>query len=280
MRSSLAVSLLVCALLGGSAEAATKRAVKPVETIPFTYNLYDSVTGHPVVGAEVRSGTQLAITDAQGGFTIAVLGGGRWTMVTVHRTGYDDLTFNVSFPVAPSVPISTPLPPNAVITYPVNPSTPAPTPVPAPAPTPTPVPAPPPAGIPLTPHAPVSVQLTSGQTVHLDADSVQFAYVLPFETPQGSNAASFCRSDGTAWTPDRSEISQITGPATTITNSACCKLGPLLGVDVKLKSGGQTLKVTFADSCFGYDIDFVGRDHESAQYLYFNFKDVALITFP
>ena len=279
MRSSLAVSLLVCALLGGSAEAATKRAVKPVETVPFTYNLYDSVTGHAVVGAEVRTGTQLAITDSQGAFTLAVLGAGRPTMITVHRTGYDDLTFIVSYPASPSIPVSTPLPTpsNPVITYPVNPSTPVPTPTPTSTPVP---PAQPSAGIPLTPHATVSVQLTSGQTVHLDADSVQFAYVLPFETPQGSNTASFCKSDGTAWTPDRSEIWQITGPATTISNGACCKLGPLLGVDVKMKNGGETFKVTFADSCFGYDIDFVGRDHESAQYLYFNFKDVTLITFP
>jgi hypothetical protein len=123
------------------------------------------------------------------------------------------------------------------------------------------------------------VQLTNGQTVHLDSDSVQFAYVLPFETPQSSNSASLCKGDGTAWTPDRADFAQITGPATPVTNSACCKLGPLLAIDVKMKSG-DSAKVTFADSCFGYDIDFVGRDHESAQYVYFNFKDVALITFP
>jgi hypothetical protein len=53
----------------------------------------------------------------------------------------------------------------------------------------------------------------------------------------------------------------------------------MLAIDVKMKNG-DTERVTFADSCFGYDIDFVGRDHGSAQYVYFNFKDVALITFP
>lgn len=248
--------------------AATKRAVQPVATIPFSYNLYDATSGHPVVGAEVRSGTQLAISDAQGNFTIPVLNG-RPTLVIVHRTGYDDLMFSVTVSGS-SIPVSFPLPgAGPVITYPN-----VPPPVSQPAP-----PTPPAIGIPLQPRATVSVQLASGQTAHLDADSVQFAYVLPFATPEGSNSASFCRSDGTAWTPDRGEFAQVTGPATSTTNSTCCKLGPLLAVDVKMKSG-ESAKVTFTDSCFGYDIDFVGRDHDSAQYVYFNFKDIAQIVFP
>ena len=271
MRSSLAVTAMVCLALAAPALAATKRAVKPVEMVPFSYNLYDSVTGQAVIGAEIRTGTQVAITGTHGEFTILILGGGRPTAVVVHRTGYQDLTFIVSLTGA-SIPVSAPLPssPAPVISYPNG----APSPV---------TPATPPAvgssGIPLQPLASVSVQLTSGQTVHLDVDSVQFAYVLPFETPQGANNASFCKSDGTSWSPDRAEFAQITGPGTSLSNSTCCKLGPLLAVDVKMKSG-ETARVTFADSCFGYDIDFVGRDHESAQYVYFNFKDIALITFP
>jgi hypothetical protein len=271
MRPSLVVSLLVCALVAGSSLAATKRAVQPLGMILFTYTLYDATTGHPVVGAEVRSGTQLAISDAQGTFTIPILNG-RPTLVIVHRTGYDDLMFSVTLSQVSAIPVSTPLPGGApVITYP---NSPPPAPQPAPQPPTTPA-----NGIPLQPRATVSVQLTSGQTTHLDADSVRFAFVLPFATPEGSNSASFCKSDGTAWTPDRAEFAQIAGPATSTTNSTCCKLGPLLAVDVKMKSG-ESAKVTFADSCFGYDIDFVGRDHDSAQYVYFNFKDVALIVFP
>jgi hypothetical protein len=276
MRPSLVVSLLVCALVAGPSLAATKRAVQPLGMIPFTYTLYDATTGHPVVGAEVRSGTQLAISDVHGSFTIPILNG-RPTLVIVHRTGYDDLMFSVTLSQGGSIPVSFPLPGGTppIITYPnAPPPVSQPTPQPAPAPPTTPTNA-----IPLQPRATVSVQLTSGQTTHLDADSVQFAYVLPFATPEGSNSASFCKSDGSAWTPDRAEFAQIAGPATSTTNSTCCKLGPLLAVDVKMKSG-ESARVTFADSCFGYDIDFVGRDHESAQYVYFNFKDIALIVFP
>jgi hypothetical protein len=266
----------VCALIASPLLAATKRAVQPLATVPFSYNLYDVTTGHPVVGAEVRSGTQLAISDAQGNFTIPVLNG-RPTLVIVHRTGYDDLMFSVTLTQGSSIPVSTPLPGGIpVITYP---NLPPPVSQPSPQPAPQPTPSPSQTGIPLQPRATVTVQLTSGQTTHLDADSVQFAFVLPFATPEGSNSASFCKTDGTAWTPDRAEFAQIAGPATLTTNNACCKLGPLLAVDVKMKSG-ESAKVTFADSCFGYDIDFVGRDHDSAQYVYFNFRDVALVVFP
>jgi len=281
MRRSIPISLLVCALVAGSALAATKRAIQPLGMVAFSYSLYDATTSHPVVGAEVRSGSQLAITDAQGNFTIPILNG-RPTLVTVHRTGYDDLLFSVTLSQGSSIPVSTPLPSGGtpVITYPnAPPPVSQPSPQPAPQPTPQPQPTPPANGIPLQPRATVTVQMTSGQTTHLDADSVQFAYVLPFATPEGSNSATFCRSDGTAWTPDRAEFAQIAGPATSTTNTACCKLGPTLAVDVKMKSG-ESARVTFTDSCFGYDIDFVGRDHDSAQYVYLNFKDVALIVFP
>jgi hypothetical protein len=262
MRITIVVSLLVC-LLAVPAPAATKRAVKPLQLVAFTYSLYDSATQQPVIGAEVRAGSQFTTSDTTGSFTLQVPLG-RPTSVTVHRTGYDDLTFTVLVPFNDtSIPVSFPLGPTPVITFPnggppQNSST----------------------GVAVQAQAPVSVRLTSGQTVHLDADSVQFAYVLPFETPQGANNASFCMPNGAPWTPDRSDFSQIIGPATSLTNPACCKLGPLLAINVKMKGSSLPIQVAFADSCFGYDMDFVGRDHESAQYLYFNFKDIALITFP
>jgi hypothetical protein len=261
MRSTILVSLLVCLLAGLPATGATKRAVKPVGLVAFTYSLYDATTQQPVIGAEVRSGSQFTTTDSSGLFTLQVPMG-RPTGVTVHRTGYDDLTFSVTMPFNDSIPISVPYSPIPVITYPNG----------APQTSNT--------GVALQPRTPVFVRLTSGQTVHLDADSVQFAYVIPFETPQASNNASFCTGQGFASTPDRGDFSQIIGPAVPVTNAACCKLGPMLGVSVKLKGTSLAVPVAFADSCFGYDIDFVGRDHESAQYLYFNFKDIALITFP
>jgi hypothetical protein len=248
MRITFGVSLVVCLVAAVPATSATKRAVQPVALAAYRGTLLDAVTQAPVAGVELRSGSQMAISDASGDFTLQVPIG-RPVLVTAHRTGYQDTTFTALVPFNSSgIPVSAPLPqPGGLIG--------------------------------LQPLPTVLVQLTFGQTVHLDSDSVQFAYVLPFETPQGTNNASFCKSDGTSWNPDRGEFAQITGPATSVTSSACCKLGPMLAVDVKMKNG-DAAKVTFVDSCFGYDIDFVGRDHESAQYVYFNFKDIALITFP
>jgi|GEM_PF-1597978 len=263
MRITKVVSVLVCLFAAFAAAGATKRAVKPLTAVPFTYSLYDSATQQPVIGAEVRTGTQFATSDTSGSFTLQ-LPLGRPTTVTVHRTGYDDLVFNVLIPYNDvGIPVSFPLGPAPVLTFPnggppQNSQT----------------------GVALQAQTPVSVRLTSGQTVHLDADSVQFAYVLQFETPQAANNASFCMPNGVLWSPDRSEFSQIIGPATSLSNAACCKLGPLLAVNVKMKGTSLPIQVAFADSCFGYDIDFVGRDHESGQYVYLNFKDVALITFP
>jgi hypothetical protein len=263
MRITKVVSLLVCLIAATAAMAATKRAVKPLTLVPFKYSLYDSATQQPVIGAEVRSGTQFTTTDTTGSFTLQ-LPLGRPTSVTVHRTGYDDLTFNVLLPYNDtSIPVSFPIGPPPVLTFPNG----------GPAQNST-------TGVALQPEPPVSVRLTSGQTVHLDADSVQFAYVLQFETPQAANNASFCMPNGAGWSPDRSEFSQIIGPATSLSNAACCKLGPMLAVNVKMKGSSLPIQVAFADSCFGYDIDFVGRDHESGQYVYLNFKDIALITFP
>ena len=263
MRSTIAVSFLVCLLAAFPAASATKRAVKPILPVYFTYTLYDTTTQQPVIGAEVRSGTQSTISDVSGNFSLQVTPG-RPTAVTVHRTGYDDLTFTVVIPTNDvGIPVSFPLPTAPAITFPNG----------APPQTVS-------SGIALQSQTPVTVRLTSGQTVHLDADSVQFEYVLPFETPQGANNASFCMSSGIVWAPDRSEFSQIIGPATSISNAVCCKFGPLLAVNVKMKGTNLPIQVAFADSCFGYDIDFVGRDHESAVYVYLNFKDIALITFP
>ena len=243
MRITFLVSLLVCLVAAVPATGATKRAVKPIPTVPYSGLIVDATSGHPVVAAEVRNGTEVVLTDTQGLFTLR-LPAGRPTEITIHRTGYDDLTVSIGGAqvTAPTFPVSS-------------------------------------TEITMQPRPQVVVQLTTGQTIRLDSDSVQFAYVLPFQTPQGANNASFCRSDGSSWSPDRAEFARITGPATSVTSSACCKLGPMLSVDVKMKNG-DAAKVTFADSCYGYDIDLSGRDHDSAQYVYLNFKDIALITFP
>jgi hypothetical protein len=274
MRLRSLISALVLLLVATAAFAGKTRAVKPVEQQYFKYAIFDVMTQRPVVGAEVSSGGQTVVTDATGEFTL-LLAAGRPVPVTVHRSGYQDLTFTVLIALrASAAPVSGAIGPVYTITLPPNTVTSTPS-VPA-GPQPTP---PNQAYIPLMPRSPVTVKLTSGVMSSLDAETVQFAYVLPFATPQGSDTASFCRADGTAWTPDRSEFAQIIGPAKKATSAPCCKLGPVLAIDVKMKSG-ESATVNFADSCFGYDIVLAGRDHETAQYVYYKFTDVAAVGFP
>ncbi len=120
----------------------------------------------------------------------------------------------------------------------------------------------------------------TNNVVHLiDIESAQFAYLIPFSGYARSNAASFCKVDGSTINPDRTSFHRIVGPANSVTSGACCTLGPVLQLNIELKSG-ETETVNFVDSCFGNEVDFVGRDHVSGDFSYYNFAKVAEIIFP
>ena len=237
----------VSILFAATSAFAHTRAVRPVSEGVYSGIVVDARTFKPVIEAEITSGTRTVKTDAHGAFDIVIIVG-RPVGLTVHRSGYDDLPITVSLSTNPGTSPVAPTPPS-------QPS------------------------VALTPKASVVVKTTDGKTLRLDADTVQFAYVIPFSNPATSTSASVCLSDGTADDIDRSEIAHITGPAISTTNAACCKLGPALAIDVELKTGDKE-RVLFTDSCFGYDCIFTGRDHDSAQYVQVKFTDVASIDFP
>jgi len=254
MRTLAAVTVLLVA--AATFAAPRSHAVRPLAEAVYSGTVIDVTDGKPVIEAEVTSGTRTVKTDGRGAFSI-VIAAGRPVSVLIHRSGYEDAPLTVTLPAPGSVIVS-------------------------PAPTPTPQPVPPPQSAPpitLTPKAPVVMRTTDGLTVPLDADTVQFAYIIPFSSPATSNAASFCRLDGTAYAPDRSEFSRIVGPAVFTNNSACCKLGKSLLVNIEMKTGEKE-QVIFSDSCFGYDIVFTGRDRVSAQYVFAKFTEIASIDFP
>ena len=230
-----------------AAVAQRARAVRPVGEAVYGGSIVDATTGNPVIEAEVTSGTRTVKTNSLGQFSIVIIVG-RPVSLVVHRSGYEDFPLTVSLPSSAAVspaPIGGPsLPPIRLVSKPV-----------------------------------VTVKLTDGGTVRFDAETVQFAYYLPFSSPATSATASFCKLDGTAYAPDRSEFARISGPATSVTNAACCKLGPALAVDVEMKNGDKE-RVLFTDSCFGYDVLFTGRDHDSAQYLYAKFVEIVSVDFP
>jgi hypothetical protein len=226
--------------------------VRPVTDGIYSGSVIDATTQRPVIDAAVISGTRVSRTDARGAFTI-VIPTGRSVLMTIRRSGYNELQLAVSLPAVPNGAPEIILPTNP-------PATPTPP-------------------VAMTPRPPVSVKMTNGQTVSLDAESIQFAYIIPFSSPSTSESASFCRTDGTTFTPDRSEFARIVGPATAASNSSCCKLGSVLTVNVEMKNGDKA-QVFFTDSCFGYDVVLSGRERESGSFLYLKFSEIASAEFP
>ena len=139
----------------------------------------------------------------------------------------------------------------------------------------------------LTPKPVVTVKLTapqgpSGQqkdTFILDVDTAQFAYLIPFSGYVRSDNGNFCKDDGTSITPSKKDIKRVVGPATSVNVGACCTLGPMMKAQLEMKSG-ETLTVYFNDSCYGNEVDFLGREKSSGVYQYFRFTDIAEVDFP
>jgi hypothetical protein len=131
----------------------------------------------------------------------------------------------------------------------------------------------------LDPLPTVSVRTSDGVTRQLDFESIQFGYVVPFSGYISSESEDFCKSDGTTVSVNRSEIKRITGPAVAVQNSGCCPNNEILRVALELKSG-TTETVYFADSCAGYTIDLIGRNHVTGQFEYLRFPNIEEIVFP
>jgi len=130
-----------------------------------------------------------------------------------------------------------------------------------------------------SPHPTVTVTMTNGDTHVLDIATSQFAYLVVFSGYARSDKANFCKPDGTDFTPDKSEIARVVGPATSESFAACCSLGPTMKVHVELKSGEKT-DAYFRDACLGNEVDFVGRDRGNGLWQYLRFTDIAAIDFP
>jgi hypothetical protein len=51
-----------------------------------------------------------------------------------------------------------------------------------------------------------------------------------------------------------------------------------MAVTVEMKSGERT-QAFFVDSCFGNEVDFIGRERSTGQYLYLRFTDITELVF-
>jgi hypothetical protein len=131
----------------------------------------------------------------------------------------------------------------------------------------------------LTPTATTTVRETNGNVTQIDTESFKFAYLVPFSGYISTDKANFCLADGTPANPDRSEIAKITGPAVAQTGTKCCNIGPVMSMQVTFKDG-RTQTVYLTDSCFGNEVDVLGRVHSTGQFAYFNLTNVAEIVLP
>jgi hypothetical protein len=131
----------------------------------------------------------------------------------------------------------------------------------------------------LTEKPSVTIKTKTNETHIVDIGTAQFAYNVTFSGYVRTDNGNFCKDDGTDFAPLKTEFTRIVGPATPVTAAACCTFGPIMSANVEMKSGAK-LVVYFKDSCFGNEIDFVGREKDTGKYTYFRFTDINEIDFP
>lgn len=128
------------------------------------------------------------------------------------------------------------------------------------------------------PRPAVTVTLINGETHVLDVGTSKFAYYRVFADYAKFNNANLCKTDGSSFAPHKSEIGKIVGPFTLANFSPCCSYGPVVTASIEMKSG-ETMQVYFNDSCFGGEIDFLGRERSTGIWYYFKFDDIAEMNF-
>jgi hypothetical protein len=130
----------------------------------------------------------------------------------------------------------------------------------------------------LAPKAVILVKDSGGTTHRADFELSQFGYVIPFGNLAKSDTIDLCKTTGEHVVVDKSTLVKITGPATAVNSSACCKVAPVLNINITLK-GGQPFTAAISDSCFNDEV-FAARDRDTLQWVYLKFTDIAEIDFP
>jgi len=243
-RSAVAAAAILITLLPLGAQTVRRRAAVPPSgiTVTLTGIISDATNGQPLANAQVvGGGRQSAFTGPDGKYKIEIPKSIN-TAVTASQFAFNSSTVAVFGREGATANFS------------------------------------------LTPKPVVTVKLTAPDankkdTYILDIDSSQFAYLIPFSGYARSDNGNFCKDDGTSITPNKKDIKRVVGPATSVNVAACCTLGPVMKATLEMKSG-ETLTVYFNDSCFGNEVDFLGREKSSGVYQYFRFTDIAEVDFP
>ena len=125
----------------------------------------------------------------------------------------------------------------------------------------------------------LTVKLVNGESHVLDLGTSQFGYYIVLSGYARFDNANLCLPDGSTIAPSKNDIAKIVGPATSVNFSPCCTRGPVLTLNVELKSG-QKSQMYLVDSCYDNELDFIGRERSTAQWMYLNLNNIAEIDFP
>ena len=121
-----------------------------------------------------------------------------------------------------------------------------------------------------------TLKKTDGTTVAIDDDSVKFGYIVPFMNYQTSTGNEFVMIDGTRAKIETAQMTRITGAGTSVPSSGCPRPGARVLLELR---DGTVQDATFRDSCYGYSVDVIARNHATGEYMFVPFSDVSEISF-
>jgi hypothetical protein len=131
----------------------------------------------------------------------------------------------------------------------------------------------------LVPEATTRITKVDGANIDVDTDSVEFGYLSGFAGYNSATFEEFCTPAGTPLVVQREQVQKFIGPAVRVSQTACCATSEVFRINVELKDGTKT-DVYFDDSCSGYSVDVIARNHVSGEFVYVPFAQISQMTFP
>ena len=125
---------------------------------------------------------------------------------------------------------------------------------------------------------PTTVATTkSGITYEISKGTLEFGYLLPFQGYAKDSKIEVCRPGGTKSELTNDNLRRLIGPATAVTDPACCAQGQAMAVDAELQSG-ERFRALFTGFCDTRQTEIIARDHETWQLIFIPIGDLAELT--
>ena len=131
----------------------------------------------------------------------------------------------------------------------------------------------------LTSRPTARIVTTGGVTHHVDADSVEFGWAVPFSGYRRDRFAQMCRPGGGEFKLDRDDVRRVEGPATSVTDAACCANTPLTAAVVEMKNG-ERQTAYFVESCRSAVMEVIARDHVTYNLVFVPLRELQEVVMP